>query len=195
MKRFTFLSLFFIFYSTLLFSQKLVTELNSGDIRSALKLANIEIHKFNFSEADTVHNLTIYLDEIADDSIINHKEYNFGRWSNDLTKRQLKIMSKIDSAKDSVYFITLSHPGMQLSARFDISPEFCKNHAWMDVKQDEILYDKKTPLLFFGMFWEDEFNGQKVYRFCWGEEVTREMNNVSLDQIDHMILVSYELKD
>ena len=42
--------------------------------------------------------------------------------------------------------------------------------------------------------WEDSYKGQKIYRFCWGEDITRKMDNENLNKVEHMLLISYELK-
>lgn len=173
-------------------AQELVQNLNFDDVKKAFKLANIELFKFDFDYVDTTKNLIIHVDELYKDSIANHKQFNFGTWNSSETK-QFTVLSKINSDKDSIYFITLSHLRMELSTRFNISPEYRKAHYWMNIEQEKIAYDQKVPLLFYGQAWEDEFNGQKILKFCWGDEVTRKMDNPSIKNIDHMILISYEL--
>lgn len=175
-------------------SQDIIRDYNSRDIEAALKLIGIEIFKFDFGASENGFNLIIYLDEIAYDSIISNQTFSFGQWRNDLTEKELKIIPKITNYNDSVYWCNIIHPNAHILLRFDISEEFRRAHHWMIIEQDEIIYDKKTPLLFYGMAWEDYFNDQKIMRFCWGENITRGMDNVSLKNIDHMVLISYELR-
>ena len=39
----------------------------------------------------------------------------------------------------------------------------------------------------------DTLNGVQIRRFCWDDEVDREMKNETLKKVEHMILISYML--
>ncbi|MCD6201714.1 MAG: hypothetical protein J7K46_07895 [Bacteroidales bacterium] len=43
------------------------------------------------------------------------------------------------------------------------------------------------------MAWPDTLNGVQIRRFCWDDEVDREMKNETLKKVEHMILISYML--
>jgi len=186
-----------IIFSLLIFphltkSQERIEDLNTKDINDAIEMLGVDIFKFNFDPIQNDYRLKIYLEEIAKDSVINRKVKNFGQWGNDSKHKRLKIIS--NTKKDSVATFKLLHPNMEIMTRFNIKPTYRKAHYWKPIKQNELNYSGKTPLIFYGMSWEDEYNGQKIRRFCWRNEIARKMENDNLDKIEHMILISYELE-
>lgn len=182
-----------LLFTILAHGQGLNEELESADIKAALKMLGIEIFKYDFSQQKEDFNLIIHLDELADDSVIISKSYNLGKWDSVAKLKELRIIPKISSDTTSIYWVKISHPNMEFTERFDISPEFRHPHFWHQIQPGEIVYSKKTPLVFYGMSWESEFNGMKIRRFCWGQQIDREMKNETLKKVGHMILISYEL--
>jgi hypothetical protein len=175
-------------------SQNIQKGLSQADIRNALKIKGLEIFKFDFDSIDTDYNLTIHIEEIGNDSVIETKVRNFYSWQKDLAKKNLTIITNKNSNSPSTSYISFIHPNSETSIRFDFSEKFNREHIWKPIKQGKIVYNQKVPLLFYGMMWEDSFLGQKIYRFCWGEDITRKMDNENFNKIEHMLLISYELK-
>lgn len=182
---------FLLIFPNLTKSQELIEDLNTKDLNDAIEMLGIDIFKFNFDSIENDYGLKIYLEEIAKDSVIKQQVKNFGPWDNESKHKRLKIIS--ETKKDSVVKIKLLHPNMEIMPKFDIKPVYRKAHFWEPIKQNGLNYDEKTPLIFYGMSWEDEYKGKKIRRFCWGEKITRKMDNENLDKIEHMILISYEL--
>jgi hypothetical protein len=176
----------------LLGAQPQVEKLDSDDISSAIKMLGLEIFKYDFSKQDLQYSLVIHVDEIVNTTIVKNKSYKLGSWTAEQEKK-IKIISKVTSDTASTYWLKISHPNMETQERFNIPKEFIKIHFWKQITSGEIEYNKKTPLLFYGTGWEAVLNGRKVLRFCWGEEVSRDMSNPTLKKIEHMILISYEL--
>lgn len=174
-------------------AQSLNKTLESQDISTALKMMGLEVFKFNFESVKDGYTLIVYIDEFENDSIIKHKKHQFGSWKPDAKVKELKLFSKISSATAETYWLNIVHPNRECTDRFDIASRFRKAHYWMPIKQGEIVYEQKTPLLFYGMAWEYELNGRLVRRFCWGEEVDRDMKNKTLNMLEHKIVISYKL--
>lgn len=122
------------------------------------------------------------------------KPYAFGKWQADAEQKEFKLISYIESDSFDVYWLNLVHPNMELNSRINIPAEYSNAHYWMKIAPGAVEYDTKVPLLFCGLSWEDEIQGIKIGRFCWGEDIQRAMQNETLDNIEHMILISYELK-
>ncbi len=183
----------FLLFPLFLGAQPLVEKLDTDDISSAFKMLGIEIFKYDFSKQAPEYNLVIHVEEIVNGSVIQNKRYELGNWGKDQIKKELKIVSKITSDTTSTYWIKLSHPNMETTQRYYVSAEFRKIHFWKQITSGEIDYNQKVPLLFYGMGWEDTLKGRKILRFCWGDDVNRDMNNPTLKKIKHMILISYQL--
>nr|WP_319509623.1 hypothetical protein [uncultured Draconibacterium sp.] len=173
--------------------QRPIEKLESGDIQAALNMNGIEIFKYDISKKTENSKLIIHLDEIANDSIIKSKSYNFGKLDSAAKIKDLRIISYISSDTASVYWMKIGYSIMETKIRFDIPNEFRNAHYWLEIEPGEIEYNKKTPLVFCGLSWESEMNGMKFRRFCWGAKVDREMKNKTLKNVKHMILISYEL--
>jgi len=183
----------FVIMPMFISAQSLNRELKSEDISAALKMIGLEVYKYSFDASNIDYNLILHLEEIANDSILNKKSYNLGKWKPEIKTKELKIISNISSDTSETYWLNIVHPNMEFVQPFNISKAFRKAHYWMQIKQGEIVYEQKTPLLFYGMAWEDEFRGMKILRFCWGEDIGRDMKNETLKKVEHKILVSYEL--
>jgi len=183
-----------LFFPFIVVSQSLKSELNSTDIRAALKLSGLEIFKFNFDSVKPDYNLIVYIEEISKDSIICKETSRIRPWKSELLKKELSIITKTSSDTSSVYWINLLHPNMRRTIPFNILPKYRETHIWMPIKQNEIVYDQKIPLLFYGMMWKDSYKGQQIRRFCLGGDITRKMENKNLKKVEHMLLISYELK-
>ncbi len=168
-------------------------ELTPEDLRSALRLTGIQIFKYDFDSVKAGYKMILFLEERVKDSVITRKEYTIREWKND-EPHTLTILSKVSSPRAETYWINVIHPQMQFLERFDIPEEYRQPHFWKQIKQGAIVYEKKTPLLFYGMAWPDTLNGMQIRRFCWGEEVGREMRNKTLKKVEHMILISYKLE-
>ena len=182
-----------ILFPLLLKAQPPVDKLDTGDISSAMKMLGVEIFKYDFSKQDLGYKLVIHIEEIIDGAVTQNKRYELGNWGQEQIKKELTVISKITSDTTSTYWLKLSHPNMEIMQRFSITAPFRQIHFWKQITPSEIEYNKKIPLLFYGMGWEDILKGRKVLRFCWGEEVNRDMQNPTLKKIRHMILISYEL--
>ena len=176
------------------FGQKSITELDSKDLRSSLKLLGVEVFKYDFSDVEPNCGLTIFVDEYNKDSLVSSKPFNFGSWDKVPENKEFELISKVSSDTAQTYWLNLIHPRMQMVTRVDVAPEFRNAHYWMEIEQGKIEYEKKIPLFFYGQSWEAELQGMKIRRFCWGEAVGRDMKNESLENIEHMVLISYELK-
>lgn len=179
--------------STILDAQPPIEKPDTEDVALAIKMLGVDVFKYDFGNQDIQYALVVYIDELVDGSVIKSKSYKLGNWTAENSKRELRIFSKISSDTASVYWIKVSHPNMETMERFEVSPEFRKIHFWKQIVPGEISYNKKVPLLFYGLAWEAELKGRKVLRFCWGEEIARDMNNPTLRKVRHMFLVSYEL--
>lgn len=175
--------------------QKPNEKLESADIQAALNMIGIDIFKYDFSKKTENSGLIVHLDEIANDSIIKSKSYNFGTLDSTAKIKDLRIIPYISSDTASVYWIKIGYSKMELKQRFDIPNEFRNAHYWLQIEPGEIEYNKKIPLVLCGMSWESEINGMKIRRFCWGTKVDREMKNKTLKNVKHMILISYELAE
>ncbi|PKQ67530.1 hypothetical protein BZG01_07275 [Labilibaculum manganireducens] len=182
------------FLPIILNAQKLNKELESSDINEALNMMGVDIFKFDFDSVDLNYNLTLYLEEYIEDSIMIKKSFNMGKWSSDNIQKEIKLISKISSDTTKTFWFKIIHPNRQQTVRFDILPEFRSVHYWKEITADNIAYGKKTPLLFLGMAWEDSYNGMKIRRFCWGEDVKCDLKNETLKKIKHKILLSYQLE-
>lgn len=182
-----------ILYPLVCIGQEPIKELNSADIRSSLKLLGLEVFKYDFSPVKDDYGLTIYIDQYVNDSLVLSKPYAFGKWEADAEQKEFKLISHIESDTSDVYWLNLVHPNMELNSKVDIPVGYRNAHYWMELAPGDIEYETKVPLLFCGLSWEDEIQGMKIRRFCWGEDVQRDMQNETLDNIEHMILVSYEL--
>jgi len=180
-------------FSFLLEAQPPLEKLDTEDIGSAIKMLGVEIFKYDFSKQESQYNLIVHIDEMVDGSITKSRSYKLGSWTSEQTNRELRIFSRIASDTASAYWIKVSHPNMESMERFEVPAEFRKIHFWKQIVPGEIEYDKKIPLLFYGMGWEAELKGRKVLRFCWGEDVMRDLSNQTLKKIRHMLLISYEL--
>jgi len=167
-------------------------ELTTEDLKAALKLTGINIFKYDFDSAKAGYKMILFLEEMVKDSVITRKEYTIREWKND-EPRTLTILSKVPSPRTETYWINVIHPRMQFLERFDIQEKYRQPHYWKEIKQGAIVYEKKTPLLFYSMAWPDTLNGVQIMRFCWGDEVDREMKNETLKKVEHMILISYML--
>jgi len=175
-------------------SQNIQKELSQSDIKKALKIKGLEIFKFNFDSVDTDYNLTVHIDEISKDSILKTEVRHFYSWQKDSKKKNLSIITNKNRHSPATSYINFIHPNIESTIRFDFSEKFNREHIWRSIKPGKIVYNKKVPLLFYGMMWEDSYKGQKIYRFCWGEDITRKMDNENLNKVEHMLLISYELK-
>jgi len=184
-----------LLFPMLLEAQSLVEKLDSDDLSSAIKMLGIEAFKYDFGKQDIQYSLTVHVDELVDGSITKSKSYQFGNWTTEQLKKELKFFSRRTSDTSSTYWFKFSHPNMETTERFVLPAEFRKiPHSWKQIAPGEIVYDKKVPLLFYGMNWEGLRKGRKVMLFCWGEEITREMDDPILKKVRHMFLISYELK-
>ena len=185
-----------IIFSLLIFpyitkSQERIENINTKELNDAIEMLGVDIFKFSFDSIENDYGLKLYLEEITKDSVITRVVKNFGQWKNGSKHKKLKIIS--NTKKDSVAAIKLLHPNMEIMTKFDIKSIYRNAHYWKPIKQNGLNYDEKTPLIFYGMSWEDEYEGKKIRRFCWGDEITRKMDNENLDKIEHMILISYKL--
>jgi len=174
-------------------AQSLNKTLEPKDVSTALKMMGLEVFKFDFESVKDGYNLIVHIEEFENDSIIKHKKHQFGSWKPEAKTKELKLFSKISSNTTETYWLSIVHLNGECTDRFDIASQFRKKHYWLPIKQGEIVYEQKMPLLFYGMAWEDELNGIKVLRFCWGEKVDRDMKNETLKKVEHKILISYEL--
>lgn len=176
-------------------AQPPVEKLDSDDLTSAIKMLGVDVFKYDFSKQDPAYSLTVHVDEVVDGSITKSKSYQFGTWTTEQLKKELKFLSRRTSDTSSTYWFKFSHPNMETTERFVLPAEFRKiPHSWKQIAPGEIAYDKKVPLLFYGMNWEGLRKGRKVMLFCWGEEIKREMDDPILKNVRHMFLISYELK-
>eukprot|EP01029_Cantina_marsupialis_P024551 TRINITY_DN633834_c0_g1_i1.p1 TRINITY_DN633834_c0_g1~~TRINITY_DN633834_c0_g1_i1.p1 ORF type:complete len:174 (+),score=11.02 TRINITY_DN633834_c0_g1_i1:41-523(+) len=156
-------------------------------------MLGLEVFKYNFDSINQDYQLLIHIDEIANDSIIKSKSFKFQNWNADQNNKEIKFISRIASDSTDTYWIKISHPKMVTKVPFNIAKKYRHTHYWQQVKEGPIEYNKKTPLLFYGMAWEFEYKGKKGRRFCWGEEFKRDLSNEVLKKVEHMILISYEL--
>ncbi|KJF42931.1 DUF5041 domain-containing protein [Draconibacterium sediminis] len=192
--RLIFTIVFICLIPALSFAQKSISELNSKDLRASLKLLGVEVFKYDFSDAEPNCGLTIYIEEYNKDSLLSSHPFNFGLWDKDLGEKEFELIAKVSSDTTQTYWLNLIHPKMQVKDRINVAPEFRNAHYWMEIEEGELEYDKKIPLLFYGQAWEDEIQGMKIRRFCWGQAIGRDMKNENLEKIEHMVLISYELK-
>ncbi len=181
------------FVSLFASAQKLKKEMGNEDVAAALKMIGIEFFEFDFKEVKENYSLHIYVDEYEKDSILLTKNYNFGQWKSSAEPKTFKLLSKIESDTASMYVFNILCPNMEISIPFKVLPRFRKVHYWQPIKEGTIEYNKKIPLLFLGMAWEAEFQGMKIKRFCWGEEIGRELDNESMDKVVHKFVISYKL--
>ncbi|MBI9058460.1 MAG: DUF5041 domain-containing protein [Labilibaculum sp.] len=179
--------------STALNAQTFNDKLEVDDVSDALKMLGLEVFKYNFDSINQDYQLLIHIDEIANDSIITSKSFKFRNWNAEQKNKEIKFISKIASDNADTYWIKIVHPKMVTTVPFNIAEKYRHIHHWQQIKKGPIEYNRKTPLLFYGMAWEDEYNGKKFRRFCWGEEIGRDLSNKTLKKVEHMILISYEL--
>ena len=178
--------------SSLTKSQELMKQVNTDDVKNALEMLGVNIFKYDFSHVENDCQLKMYYEEFAGDSVISQKVWNFYNWEKDEQPKTLKIIASTAN-KDGKYEIRTIHPNATRTYTFDIIEKYREPHYWKTIKQEYLVYNKKTPLVFYGMSWEEELRGKKVRRFCWRTEITREMDNKQLEKVEHMILISYQL--
>lgn len=176
------------------FSQNIIQERDLTDYEQALELIGVKEFKFDFKNMCKNGKIKLYIDEIKIDSVLQHKEFvfNLSRVKN-LKENVLKVFSFTQADTSSFLKIKLIHPSMAVSLPLNMKGSNSEPHIWKCFEIGKLEYDKKVPLLLYGSMWDDEFNGQKIKRFCWGTDLKRDMSNVELKKIPHMIVLGYEL--
>jgi len=176
-------------------AQKLDNELQLDDVKDALEMAGFNIFKFDFGNIKPGHSLTVYIEEIIQDTVYNSKELRFMPVKEGSGKENImKIIARRDDYTSESFIIKFFFPTMINQSSVDIHEDYRTVHIWKPFEEGELVYGEKTPILMYGSMWEVEFpNGVKVKKFCWGTTLKRDMSNEELDNIEHMFLISYKL--
>jgi hypothetical protein len=181
--------------STFITAQKRDNDLKIEDVKNALEMAGFNIYKYDFGNIESGHLLTVYIEELIQDTVFNSKEMRFMPVQEGSGKENImKIIARQDDSESESFIIKFLFPTMMNQSPIEIHEDYRSEHIWMPFEEGEVVYEEKIPILMYGAMWEDELpSGMKIKRFCWGTTLKRDMSNEELDNIEHMFVISYEL--
>lgn len=181
--------------SALLAAQKLDNDLQIEDVKDALEIAGFKIFKYDFGNIEPGYFLTVYIEELIQDTVFNSKEFMFLPVQEGSGKENImKIIAQRDDNISKSFIVKFLFPTMMAQSRIEIHEDYRTEHIWLAFEEGEVAYEEKVPILLYGSTWEDELpDGRKIKRFCWGATLKRDMSNEELDNIEDMFVISYKL--
>ena len=176
------------------------------DLVDALSFAGVDIIKINLGEVNSNYSFKIIIDEYAgkdnfikSDTVISHfTEYNKpskdGNWEKHYID-SLRLISKVlNNSFDKIYLIFSTGP-FSVNAIMNLEKKYQKKHYWVKFSKADLIIGDKIPILFYGSEWDDMINGVKVPRFCSKKELSRDLDEETIQFIPHYFIISYKLDE
>ena len=137
------------------YSQSTSTDYNDEDINTAFELLGLNLNKLDFTGVKENTYIIVTVDEHIPDSIIYSKTYYFDPSKvKENQSNEIKIYSKRASYHSETIWLNIVHPSMQVLDRFDLDEQFQDKHYWRDFEPGKLEYERKIPVLVYGMAWK-----------------------------------------
>ena len=177
-------------------SQSISTDYTDEDFNAAFELLGLSLYKIDFAGMKENTYIKVTIDEHIPDSIINSKTYNF--YPSKVKENQsneIKVYSKRASYNSETIWLNIVHPSMHVLNRLDLDEQFRDTHFWRNFEPGGLEYERKIPVLVYGMAWEVTYpSGVTLMKFC-PDNLHRDLSNEAFKKMNHYYIISYELND
>jgi hypothetical protein len=178
------------------FSYSHVTSENLAD---ALRMLNVDIFNIELPiPYQKKYILSIYLDEYGKDSLIKHQELGWGETIENRTPKTTinKLAIIIHKENENKLFTTLkTSSGGERGINVNKDEQYNLPHVCKQFKSQELLPEKKIPVLLYGSMWHDSNIPADAVRFCMENQLDADFSSEAFKKMPHYYLFSIELKE
>lgn len=136
---------------------------NQNDLIAALKIAGIQIFKFNTGEFDKKQTFIIQLEEFSNDSLISQRVLYTGRnWhtlydiDNQGIDEFINLLSIITKENQNSCQLSINIHGTTINREFEFTKTYSRQFfLWKKYSETQWKLNEKTPVLAFVSSWKD----------------------------------------